>query len=343
MKMKKFLALVCAGAMALTLAACGGGSTAPAPSGGDDSGAAAPSSGAENITLVMSQRDEFLSTLVDGATKAAAELGVNLNTVDCQSDASKGIQFVETARNAGEKAIIVNVVDPAQAQAIIDAAGDMKVVFVNRTPDDMSRLNENVVYVGSNEMDSGRYQGEALAAYFKDKGQTEIKYILLNGILGQTSTTNRTASVLKALEDNGITATEATAPLVANYERPKAMDMIKPLLATTEYDCIISNNDAMALGAIEALESAGMDPSEKPIVGIDCTADGAAAVASGKMLMTVFQNADGQGGGSVRAAVNLINGNPIDEGTGYSVDAENPNILWIPFEPVNADNVADYQ
>ena len=346
MKMKKFLALVCAGVMALSLAACGGGST-PAPaandgaSGGED---AATSGAAENVTLVLSQRDEWLSTLVDGAAKAAAAAGINLNTVDCQSDASKGIQFVETAKNAGEKVIIVNLVDPAQAQQIIESAGDMKVVFVNRTPDDMSRLTDNVVYVGSNEMDSGRYQGEALAAYFADKGQTEIKYILLNGILGQTSTTNRTASVLQALADNGITATEATAPLVANYERPKAMDMIKPLLAANlEYDCIISNNDAMALGAIEALESVGMDPSEKPIVGVDCTADGAAAVAAGKMYMTVFQNADGQGSGAVQAAVNLLNGNPINEGTAYEVDAENPHILWIPFEPVDASNVANYQ
>ena len=345
MKMKKFLALVCAGAMALSLAACGGGST-PAPASNDGAGGGEEASGGatENITLVLSQRDEWLSTLVDGATNAAASMGFNLNTVDCQSDASKGIQFVETAKNAGEKVIIVNLVDPAQAQQIIESAGDMKVVFVNRTPDDMSRLNDNVVYVGSNEMDSGRYQGEALAKYFQDKGQTEIQYILLNGILGQTSTTNRTLSVLQALEENGITATEATAPLVANYERPKAMDMIKPLLAANlEYDCIISNNDAMALGAIEALESVGIDPSEKPIVGIDCTADGAAAVASGKMYMTVFQNADGQGRGALQAAANLLNGNPINEGTEFEVDAENPHILWVPFEPVDASNVADYQ
>ena len=344
MKMKKFLALVCAGVMALSLAAGGGGSAAPANTDGSSGGEEASGGASENITLVLSQRDEWLSTLVDGAAKAAASMGFNLNTVDCQSDASKGIQFVETAKNAGEKAIIVNLVDPAQAQQIIESAGDMKVVFVNRTPDDMSRLNDNVVYVGSNEMDSGRYQGEALAKYFQDKGQTEIKYILLNGILGQTSTTNRTASVLQALEENGITATEATAPLVANYERPKAMDMIKPLLAANlEYDCIISNNDAMALGAIEALESVGIDPSEKPIVGIDCTADGAAAVASGKMYMTVFQNADGQGRGALQAAANLLNGNPINDGTEFEVDTENPHILWVPFEPVDASNVADYQ
>ena len=124
----------------------------------------------KNITLVLSQRDEWLSTLVDAAEAAATEQGYNMNTVDCISDSSKAIQFVQTAKNAGEQVIIVNLVDPAQATAILEAAGDMKVVFVNRTPDDMGLLNQNAVYVGSNEMTSGKYQGEALVEYFKEKG-----------------------------------------------------------------------------------------------------------------------------------------------------------------------------
>ena len=219
----------------------------------------------------------------------------------------------------------------------------MKVVFVNRTPEDMSVLNENVVYVGSDEMTSGAFQGEALAKYFKERGQTDIKYILLNGILGQTSTTNRTASVLQALADNGINATEASAPLACEYDRPTAMDMITPLLSSgTQFDCIISNNDAMALGAIEAMKALNMDPSATPIVGIDCTADGAAAVANGEMYMTVFQDANGQGDGAMQAAINMLNGAPINEGTSFEVDSENPSIVWVPFVPVDASNVSSY-
>lgn len=49
------------------------------------------------------------------------------------------------------------------------------------------------------------------------------------------------------------------------------MDMISPLLKTTKYDCIISNNDAMALGAVEAMQQQGLDPKSVPIVGIDAT------------------------------------------------------------------------
>ena len=347
-KMKLFASLVVTAAMVLSLAACGGGSSAGGSSAGSSSadsgstGAAPAASGDVNVTLIMAQRDEFLSTLESGAKDAAAQLGVNLQTQDAQSDTGKMIQFIETAKNNGNAAVIVNMVDPETAQSCIDAAGDMKVVFVNRVPSDTSVLTDSAVYVGSDEHDSGRYQGEFLADYFKAAGKTEIKYILLNGILGQTSTTLRTESVLKALEDNGIKAEAATEPLACKYDRAEAQNKISPLLGNTEFDCIISNNDAMAIGAIEACNDKNVT-IDFPIVGIDATADGVQAVVDGKMAMTVFQNAKGQGFGSVQAALNLVNGAALNEGTDYEIDAETGHILWVPFEPVTPDNVADYQ
>ena len=294
------------------------------------------------ITMIMALRDEWLSVLESGAQTIADELGVNLNTVDAQSDVSKMIQFIETAKNNGEKAVIINMVDPETAAQCVEAAGDMKVVFVNRYPSDPSVLNENVVYVGSDENTSGKFQGEWLVEYFKKQGKTDIKYILLNGTLGQTSTTLRTGSVLKALEAGGITATEATAPLAADFDRAKAQDLITPLLNTIEYDCIIANNDSMALGAIEAMKQSGIDPASIPVVGIDATIDGCAVVEAEEMGMTVFQDANGQGRGALIAANNLIKGVAINEGSDFSLD-ESGFILWIPFEPVTKDNVADFQ
>lgn len=351
--MRKILAMLLAGGMLCgMLAGCGGGGSDSSNGGGSttggDTGASADagnaggsSGGSENITLIMSQRDEFLSELESAAIAAANELGVKLTTQDSNSDTSKMLQYIETAKNAGEKAIIINMVDPETAAQCVESAGDMKVVFVNRYPSDPSVLNENAVYVGSDEMTSGKFQGEFLSKYFQDKGQTEIKYILLNGIIGQTSTTNRTLSVMKALEDGGITAVEASAPLACDYDRATAMDMISPLVDTVEYDCIISNNDAMAMGAIEAMKSKGLDPTAIPIVGIDASTDGRESIKNGELMMSVYQNPFGQGEGALRAALNLINGKPINDGTGYETD-ETGNIVWIPFEPVTIDNVADY-
>ena len=340
-KMKLFATLAVTAAMVLGLAACGGGSSAaPAAtdSGSTGGGAAA---GGEKITLIMSQRDEFLSSLEAGAKKAAAELGVNLVTQDANQDESKQIQYVQAAAADGQKAVIVNPINPSACQSIIDAAGDMKVVFVNRVPDDTSILNENAVYVGSDEHTSGKFQGDFLAKYFNDKGQKDIKYILLRGIEGQTSTTLRSESVLQALADNGINATETYAKSCL-YDRTEALNQMGNILAdaSKEFDCIICNNDSMALGAIEACTQAGRT-IDFPIVGIDATADGRQAIKDGTLAMSVFQDPNGQGGGAVAAALNLINGAPLNEGTNFEVD-ETGFILWVPFEEVTPDNVADY-
>lgn len=344
MKKRKLLATLLTGTMLCgVLAGCGNSNT-PAPDAADP-GASAGDGATDgyNMTLIMSLRDEFLSEL-EGAAKAAAdEQGITLTTQDANNDVSKQIQYIEAARNAGEDAVIVNMVDPATAAQCIEAAGDMKLVFVNRFPVDETVLSENAVYVGSDEMTSGAFQGEFLAKYFQDKGQTEVKYILLNGTLGQTSTENRTLSFKETMAASGITLVEAAAPLACDFDRAIAMDMISPLLKTTEFDCIVSNNDAMALGAIEAMLSQDLDPASVPIVGIDATTDGREAIKNGTLAMSVFQNPVGQGAGALIAAMNMLNGTDINAGTDYEIDDANANIVWVPFEPVTPDNVADYE
>ena len=64
------------------------------------------------------------------------------------------------------------------------------------------------------------------------------------------------------------------------------------------------------------------------------------------MAMTVYQNPLGQGKGAVEAALNLAAGKAANDGTEFTKDesgeAYSDSIVWIPFEPVTADNVADY-
>lgn len=337
---KKIFAGFLATAMAATmLTGCGSDKGAATGSG---SNAASSGGDGYNMTLIMSLRDEFLSALEAGCKDAASRTGVNLATQDAQNDTGKLLQYIETARNNGDDAVLVNLVDAETAQQCIEAAGDMKVVFVNRAPSDTSVLNENAAFVGSNEMTSGGYQGEFLAKHFKEQGKTDVKYLMLQGTLGLVHTEQRSASVIEQMKAGGLNPIEAAAPLVADYDRANAMDMISPLIDTTEYDCIIANNDAMALGAVEALKAKGVDPSSVPIVGIDATVDGVEAVKNGELAMTVFQDPNGQGYGAVMAATNMLQGKPINEGTDYETD-ETGYIVWVPFEPVYPENVADYE
>lgn len=345
MKLKKMMALAMAGVLSAgMLAGCGSGSG----SAGGNGSAASNSGKLKDMTFIIAARDEFMSSIEAAMTAEAEGLGYRIVTQDAINDMAKEIQNVETCAGAGDEACIVLPVDADACQSLIDAAGDMKLVFVNRPPTDLSILAaDNVAYVGSDEDTSGYYQGEFLAKYFKDKGKTEVSYLMIQGTLGNVSTTKRSAGVLRAMKDNGVTPTEASAPLVADWDRPTAQEMIQPLISGgTKFDCIISNNDAMALGAIEACKDVGLD-IDFPIVGIDCTKDGAAAIQDGTLAMTVFQNPVGQGRGAVLAAINLINGDPVNKGMEeYALDDSgedySDSICWVPFEPVTKDNVADY-
>ena len=119
------------------------------------------------------------------------------------------------------------------------------------------------------------------------------------------------------------------------------MDKFTPLIGSTEFDVVVSNNDAMALGVVEALQSKGVDPTSLPILGIDASKDGRAAIKEGTLAMSVFQDPAGQGRGALYAAANLANGEDIAKDSGFEKD-ETGNILWVPFEPVTKDNVAEY-
>ncbi|NLL64571.1 MAG: sugar ABC transporter substrate-binding protein [Clostridiaceae bacterium] len=263
------------------------------------------------------------------ADEQAKAMGVEMTVVDANNNANTQIQNVQTFASQGVDAIIVNLVNSDNMEQIMSSAGDIPVVFVNRKPSGELEAGK-ATYVGSDENNSGRYQGEFLAEHFKGEGKEEIDVVLLQGILGLQHTILRTESAKKALEDNGIKANIIYED-TAEFDRAKAQNKMQTFLGTNQsFDCVIANNDEMALGAIEAMKSAGLDPKEIPVVGIDATPAGLTAMDNGELMFTVFQNPVGQGAGAVRAAVLFANGDDVD------------TVVDIPFEPVSMDNYKDY-
>ncbi len=284
--------------------------------------------------LIYKSDDEFISWLASYIKEAAERAGYKIAILDSRNSQAFQVMQVQNAYLKGERAIIINLVAPEEAPQVLQSAENMKVVFVNRAPD-RKMLNQNAVYIGSDERAAGKMQGEWLANYFKERGKKAFRYILLQGPLNLPSTIERTEAVLQTLADNGITATRVAVPIVANYDRDEAMSqMIRILRSGVEFEVIISNNDAMALGAIEAMEYLNMDPSKKVIVGVDATVPAVRALLEGKLTMTVFQNARAQAIAAIKAADNMLHGRPFDAGTGYPVSEDNPYVIWVPFEIV---------
>ena len=181
-----------------------------------------------------------------------------------------------------------------------------------------------------------------MAEYFWEEEQgTEIRYLMFQGVPGLENTNERSNGAVQGLLDVGFTPVAAAGFQICDFYRDRACDAMKVLLEDhVTYDCIICNNDAMALGVIDALEAAGKDPTEVPIVGIDNTPDGAEALRSGKLYMTVDQNAHVQAAAAVAAAINLDRGTAFDDGIDQPLDMNGqfqPYTIRIPVEAVTAE------
>jgi methyl-galactoside transport system substrate-binding protein len=84
-----------------------------------------------------------------------------------------------------------------------------------------------------------------------------------------------------------------------------------------KFEVVITNNDGMAMGAIESLKAA--DKKDVPVFGVDALSEALALVRSGAMVGTVLNDADNQAKAAFEMTRNLANGRPAEEGTKWIV------------------------
>lgn len=292
------------------------------------------------LGLLLSREDTFLSELKADIEAEAAAQGYAVQYYNAGNDPETQLRQVHEALAEGVETLLVNLADGEDSEKVSDIVGDAGVVLLNRAPR-TAILNERMVFVGMDEAGSGALQGHALAEYFweTDHG-TDIRYLLFQGMPGQENTDARSGTAVQSLLDDGFCPIAAADYQVCGFSRERARQAMAALLEQgVDFDCVICDNDEMALGVIEALEAAGWDPGAAPIVSVDHTAEGAAALESGKLYMTVDQNPEDQARAAVAAAVNLARGRAYDDGLrellgNDCTDPEQPFVLRVPVEAV---------
>lgn len=326
MSAKQFLFIVIALLLSVSvLAACGGQQQAPAQSA-QPAAPVAPATGKIRIGVSISNfNDTFLTYMKDGMDKYAKSLGsdVEVTYVDAKEDTATQLAQVENFIAQKMNAIVVVPVNTEATTPITEACMKAKVplVYVNRLP---ANLPDKVVFVGSNSIDAGIFQMEYLAKKMGGKGNV----VIMMGKLDNEAAIKRTEGVKQVAAK--YPDIKIIKEQTANWNRDEGMALMENWLASgDQIDAVASNNDDMALGALRAIEAAGK-LGKILVGGVDATPDALAEMAQGKLDVTVFQDAAGQGGGAIKAAVALAKGEKVE------------NRVWIPFQLVTPENYKEF-
>ncbi len=278
--------------------------------------------------------DTFRASLCEAVQSAASSAGVSVNVEITGGAVQDQIDMIASAKAAGYDAIIARLIDPSTALQAEVAADGLPMVFVNNQPSSDRLKDDQYVFVGSDENQAGEFQVEYVLS--KLGKPSTLNVVIIEGEKGHSATKGRTQAVKYSLADAGVNANYVFVDY-ANWSTEEAEEKLNLFFRTgQDVDVVFSNNDSMALGAVEALKRHGLSLSEIPVCGVDATVDGRASIKAGEMQFTVLQDAKAQGEAAVKAAARLGNGASIDEVEGASEDGK---YIWVPFTPVTSANV----
>lgn len=274
----------------------------------------------------------------------AKQLGEQAQKAGAEFDVGYAEYSVETQdaqmKNACEDGCDVFLCGPVSADIVTElkaAAGETPIVFINNAPDDGQLETDHYIYVASDEFMAGQYQAEYILENFKNKD--EINVAILKGPKDASGAAGRTNGLKQTLAASGKKINYVFEDN-ADWSTDKAKEMMGIFLDTgNSVDCVAANNDDMALGAIAAWEKAGRDLDSVLFLGVDASTNGCQSIMDGKLDFTVYQAIASQITAAVEAAGKLAVGDSIKDIEGATEDGK---YILIPFEKVDAGNVAQY-
>lgn len=266
---------------------------------------------------------EFITLMVDGMEEKAKELGCDLVMLDAQNDAQNQITQVENLIAQKVDIIVVAAVDSDAIVPAIEMCEEANIPLVGVNM--LINTDQPYHYVGPDDVLAGELEMQHAIDEIGGKGNV----VILEGPIGQSAQIQRlegNMNVLKKYEGK----VELLAQQTANWSREEALSLVENWIETFggKINAVVAQNDEMALGAIQALEAAGV--KDKVVVtAVDAIKDGCNAVKEGKLLGTVYQDAALEGQEAVQKAYDVLEGKVTEKKLDYI------DMPWITTENVD--------
>jgi len=245
--------------------------------------AAAAPAGAKRLAVIVSTlNNPWFVVLADTARDRAQELGYQVTVFDSQNDPAKESANFDNVVSAGYGAVLFNCTDAKGSIANVrraQAAG-VPVFCMDR------EIEANDAAVS--QILSDNYSGcVALGQFFVQQLGEAGRYVELLGLVADTNTWNRSKGFHSVVDR--YPGLKMVAQQSADFDRSKALEVLEAILqAQPDIDAVFCGNDAMAMGAYQALLAAGKADKVK-VFGFDGADDAVRAVAEGKLAATVMQ------------------------------------------------------
>ncbi len=266
---------------------------------------------------------------------------VKLTVFDGRYDASVQQSQFETMSAQGYDAILFVPIDiEAGAAAVATAAAVGIPVIGSNTRVNSAQLT---AYIGSNDVQSGYMEAKAVIDQMGGKGNV----VIIEGPIGQSAQIERREGNLKAIAE--YPEVKVLEMKTANWSRAEALALMENWLTAHpgKIQGVIGQNDEMALGAIQAIKAAGLDPKSIAIAGIDGVSDAIQAVQSGELGLSILQDAVSQAQGALDIALRRVIGPEYKPMSSCWTDypemkwedgmLDNYVVPWTPITPQNAD------
>jgi D-xylose transport system substrate-binding protein len=294
--------------------------------------------------------------------EAFTEAGVEHTIVNAEGDAATQQQQAEQAIASGAKVILLVSIDTGSGATIIDQAKDAGVQVV-----EYDRFNTGgsggAAYVSFDNVQVGATMAEILEPEIEALDVEKPRVVMLNG--GEEDNNSFLfkqgyEETVKQHVDDGdweLVADQFT-PGWDNQEGQRIMEQIL-VSANNDVNAVFAANDGLANSVINALEAAGLDPTEIPVSGQDATAAGIQNILLGKQTMSVYKPIEAEAKVAADVALALLRGEDVsnvesdfdfsligitaDDGQpADSPDGEGvvPYFALVPIG-VTADNIAD--
>jgi inositol transport system substrate-binding protein len=182
------------------------------------------------------------------------------------------------------------------------------------------------VFIGSQNIDAGKMQAELFAKLLP----ANANIVYLAGTAGLDHAKDRRDGFYAGLKEAGRNDITTLSDMDGDYTREKGMKITEDWIQSyPHFDAVVSANDQMALGALEALKAAKRQ-SGVLLTGVDGTADARNAVKEGTMTQTILQDADGLAAATLDALLRSFAGEKL---TGS---------IWVPFKSITKENVEQF-